>query len=114
MAVNDYTGNLDSIEADEKNEKADLKLSQDVSDAYIKAITTSHQEFESIRTSMNGLDKITGNVGTFTSANSAKTALENAVNGFSGVQFTTDQHVTYQRELGKAVKAAHDLLIKSG
>jgi hypothetical protein len=62
---------------------------------------------------MDGLENI-GNVGNLTSANTAKTALRDAVSGLSGVQITADQHTKYTDELTKAVKTAHDILMKSG
>lgn len=38
MAMNDYTDDIDGIEKDEKNHKADLKLSPEVSNAYTDAV----------------------------------------------------------------------------
>jgi hypothetical protein len=113
MAINDYTANINGIEKDEKNQKDDLKLTQEASKGYIGAMTSFHDDLVSIRKDMNGLDDI-GNVGTLASANRARTALINAVSGLSGAQLTADQHKNYADELVKAVKTAHDQFMKSG
>ena len=113
MAISDYTDNISAIEKDEKNQKADLKLSEEVSKAYITPINTFHTDFEARRGNMNGLESM-GPVGTLKSANQTAQNLARAVTGYGGVQATTEQHVAYLKKLADAVKSAHDLLIKNG
>lgn len=113
MAIGDYTSNVQAIEDDEKNEKADLKLSQETSEAWITPMTTFHLALESVRDSTNGLDTM-GSVGDLQSAKDTAENLARAVTKPGGVQPALDDHMKYLGELAKAVKSAHDLLLKSG
>ena len=114
MAIGDYTSNVQAIEDDEKNEKADLKLSQETSEAWITPMTNFHLALESVRDSTNGLDAVPGGIPKLKSAEDTRENLARAVTGFGGVQPALEDHMKYQGELAKAVKSAHDLLLNSG
>jgi hypothetical protein len=114
MAIGDYTDNLGAIDKDAKNQKADLKLSEEVSKAWIKPMTDFHSALQTVRTMTNGLDKVPGNVGTLQSALDTVNNLSRTVTSFGGVQPALDDHMKYQDKLAKLVKDVHDLMIKSG
>ena len=114
MAIGDYTDNLGAIDTDAKNQKADLKLSQEVSQAWIKPMTDFHGALKTVRGKTNGLDKVPGDVGGLQSAQDTVKNLARTVTQSGGVRPALDEHMKYQEKLAKLVKDVHDLMIKSG
>jgi hypothetical protein len=114
MAIGDYTHNIGAIEDDAKNQKADLKLSEQVSQAWIKPMNDFHDALNRVNTSTNGLDKVPGDVGTLQSAHDTVNNLARAVTGSGGVQPALNDHMKYQAKLVELVTNAHKLLIKNG
>jgi hypothetical protein len=114
MAISDYTDNIGAIDKDAKNQKADLKLSKEVSDAWIKPMTNFHDALKSVYDMTKGLDKVPGNVGNLQSAQDTVNNLARTVTSFGGVQPALNDHMKYQDKLTKLVKDVHDLMIKNG
>jgi hypothetical protein len=114
MAIGDYTDNLGAIEKDAKNQKADLKLSEKVSEAWITPMTNFHLDLENVFDMTRGLDKVPGDVGGLQSAQDTARNLARAVTASGGVQPALNDHMRYQGKLAELVKNAHDLMIKNG
>jgi hypothetical protein len=114
MAISDYTDNIGAIEDDAKNQKADLKLSEQVSQAWIKPMNDFHDALKDVYTSTNGLDKVPGSVGSLQSAQATVNNLARAVTSSGGVQAALNDHMKYQAKLVELVTNTHKLLIKNG
>src|SRR5258706_11211478 len=114
MAIGDYTDNIGAIEKDAKNQKADLKLSDEASHAWITPMTNFHLALESVFDMTNGLDTIPGHVGNLRSAQETRMNLARTVTDNGGVQPALHDHMKYQAKLAELVQNAHNLLIKNG
>ena len=114
MAIGDYTDNITAIDKDAKNQKADLKLSEQVSEAWTKPMTDFHTALATVYDMTNGLDKVPGQVGNLRSAQDTVMNLARTVTNAGGVQPALNDHMKYQAKLAELVKDAHKLLIKNG
>ena len=114
MAIGDYTHNIGAIEDDAKNQKADLQLSEEVSEAWRKPMTDLQLALQNAYDMTNGLDKVPGSVGSLQSAQDTVNNLARTVTNSGGVQPALSDHTKYQAKLSELVKNAHDLLIKNG
>jgi hypothetical protein len=86
MAIGDYTDNIGAIENDAKNQKVDLKLSEQVSEAWTQPMYDFHFALETVLNMTNGLDKVPGQVGNLRSAQDTVMNLARTVTNAGGVQ----------------------------
>jgi hypothetical protein len=114
MAIGDYTDNIGAIEKDAKNQKADLKLSEQVSGAWRTPITNFQLALQAVYDMTNGLDKVPGSVGNLLSAQDTVKNLARAVTSAGGFQAALSDHMKYQAKLSELVRNAHAVLIKNG
>jgi hypothetical protein len=114
MAIGDYTHNIGAIGDDAKNQKADLKLSEKVSEDWRTPMTNFQLALQTVYDMTNGLDTVPGNVGNLQSAHDTVKNLARTVTSSGGVQPALSDHMKYQAKLSELVKNAHDLLIKHG
>jgi hypothetical protein len=110
MAIDDYTKNIKALH--DKGE-ADLKLSPETRDEYLRVIKDFRAALQAERTNMNGLELL-GNVGGYRSANQTKSNLELNVTGLGGIEDTINKYLTYLDEFESTVKKAADRLLKHG
>jgi hypothetical protein len=110
MATADLTSNMKAIH---DNGPADVKLSAETRDQYLKVVQKFRDALAAERRNMDGLEKL-GNVGGYSSANQTKTNLELNVTGIGGIQETMDKYLAYLDEFEATVKKAADRLLKNG
>jgi hypothetical protein len=108
--IDEYTSNLKSIQDDGP---ADVKLSAETRDQYLKVIQTFRSALQVERQNMNGPDPI-GNVGGYQSANQTKSNLHVDVAGLGGMQDTMDKYLNYLDEFETTIKKAADKLLGNG
>jgi hypothetical protein len=106
-------GLTDSLNDLKDNGKADVKLSAETRDKYLKLISTFRDALQAQRKNMNGLEAI-GNVGLFESANQTKRNLQIDVTGIEGIQQSTDKYLDYLDAFADTVKKAADRLLHNG
>jgi hypothetical protein len=103
----------DGLKQLKDNGKADVKLSAETRDKYLKLISTFKDALQAERKKMNGLEAI-GNVGLFQSANQTKRNLQIDVIGVQGIQQSTDKYLDYLDTFADTVKKAADRLLHDG
>ncbi len=106
------TSLTDGLKDLQKDGPADLKLSTQTRDAYVKVIGDYRTTLQTTRNQMNGLEL--GDWGLLTSAKQTAQNLKLDVTDLTGIQHAVDKYLAYLDELEKTVKSAADRLIQSG
>ncbi|WP_445161760.1 hypothetical protein ACTXG5_00035 [Mycobacterium sp. Dal123C01] len=92
---------------------ADVKLSTQTRDAYLKIVQTFHDSLNAQLKTLSGLGSL-GNPGTLASARQTKMNLELDISGVDGIQQSINQYLSYLDQFSTTVKAACTRLIQSG
>ena len=106
-------GLTDGLKKLQKDGPADVKLSTDTRDKYLKLISDYRDTLKAARNKMNGLENL-DNPGTLSSALTTVQNLKLDVTDVTGIEHALDKYIDYLDELEKTVKAACDRLIHSG
>jgi hypothetical protein len=110
MAIDDFTTAMKELG---KSGPADVKLSTETRDAYLKIIKAFRDSLQTERDKMPALEAL-GNPGTLGSAGTTKNNLQRDVTGSAGIERTLDKYLHYLDEFEKTVKEACKRLIESG
>jgi hypothetical protein len=109
-SISDLTSALKQLQ---NSGPADLKLSAETRDKYLKIISTFRSALQAARTKMSNLGAL-GSPGSLGSAVQTQSNLNLDVSGLSGIEPTIDQYLSYLDEFETTVKKAADRLIQSG
>ena len=108
--IDGLTTNINEIK---DNGPADVKLSTQTRDQYLKVIGDFKTALQSQRDSMNNIQPL-GDPGTLTSAMQTKANLELDVHGPGGIVETVDKYLNYLSAFEQTVNEAATRLIESG
>lgn len=97
----------------QKNGPADLKLSTQTRDAYLKIVQTFHDSLNTQLTNIKNLSAL-GDPGTLGSAVQTKNNLELDISGLNGIEQSVNQYLSYLQQFSATVKAACDRLTGAG
>lgn len=97
----------------QKNGKADIKLSTETRDKYLKIISTFRSTLQAERNKMSNQQSL-GNPGALNSAAITKENLQLDITGLLGAQRSVDSYLHYLDEFETTVKKAADRMIQSG
>src|SRR3954447_6579114 len=109
-ALDDLTSNMNQLK---DGKTADLKLSTESRDAYLKAIRACGDSLKAERAKMNSLETL-AYPGSFGSAVQTQRNLQDDVTGLAGIQRTLDKYLDYLDAFEATVKNTADLILKSG